>query len=202
MTRQDKQIWRLLGGYILDNRSQVIHFLNRNGYANLTPNASLKQVNDAVANNMEVPGFIEQFVILIYSDGYYNQAGAVAGSGAGAGTAGLVNPVTAIATAISMLITSISGAVQQAKMATFQRLQSLRLESRQKEYQDAQLELMEINARKEMSLSLQKAQQELIIERDVKTEREKNLKNFMIFGVFLVGALALTFMIVKMRKNK
>jgi len=60
---------------------------------------------------------------------------------------------------------------------------------------------MELQWKKEMSLKLLTEQQNAIINRDAKLQREKTIKNFAIFGVFLVGALALTYMAVKIKKT-
>lgn len=190
--RNENDIWKLLGGYILDNRKQVIYFLDSGGYAKLPHNATLGQVNGAVADNLDNPRFMTDFVNLIYSDGYYTTEGYYNQTG---------TPVD-IAVAISEVITTVSSAIQEAKMYTFQRLQSLRFEERGKEWDKWSQEQSEIQARKEMSLKLQESQQKLILERQVQSERTKNITNFMIFGIFIVGALGLTFMVVKMNKSK
>lgn len=194
MKNESKQIWLVIGGFILDNKDDVINYLNRRGYANLPMTATLGDVNDAVASNMSNPQFIEDFIPFIYgAEDYYNAEGPPSGGG--------VSPID-IAAAISQVIQTISGAVQAAKLQAFQIAQALRYEKYDRERGEWEKEQQEIMFRKQASLMLQKSQGELLLQRQSRDERNKNLRNLMIFGVFMVGALGLTFFAVRLRKEK
>lgn len=194
MKNESKQIWLIIGGFILDNKGDVINYLNRKGYANLPVTATLGQVNDAVASNMSNPQFIEDFIPFIYgAEEYYNAEGSTSGGGA--------SPID-IAAAISEVIQTISGAIQAAKLQAFQIAQALRYERYDREKGEWEKEQQEIMFRKQASLMLQKSQGELLLQRQARDERNKNLRNLMIFGVFMVGALGLTFFAVRLRKEK
>ena len=215
MNRETNNIWKEVAVFILDNRVRVIDFMNQNGYSNLPINSTLGEVNEAFVDNLNNQKFIDKFSLFMQDDylideGYSYAVDTIAqapgfietATGATAGSATSINPAIAIAKAISIVVTSVANAMIDAKNATFLRLQQLRQDLSNKEFEDWQKEQMELQWKKEMSLKLLTEQQNAIINRDAKFQREKTIKNFAIFGVFLVGALALTYMVVKIKKTK
>lgn len=197
MNRQINDIWKEVAVFILDNRVRVIEFMNQNGYSNLPINSTLGEVNEAFVDNLNNQTFINKFAVFMkedWGDGIYFYTG-------GAESVATGNPAIAIARAVSMVVQTVASAMIQAKNATFLRLQMLRQDLAKKEFEDWQKEQMELQWKKEMSLKLLTEQQNAIINRDAKLQREKTIKNFAIFGVFLVGALALTYMVVKIKKT-
>lgn len=214
MNRETNNIWKEVAVFILDNRVRVIEFMNQNGYSNLPINSTLGEVNEAFVDNLNNQKFIDKFSLFMQDDylideGYSYAVDTIAqvpgfaetATGATAGSATSINPAIAIAKAISMIVTSVATAMIDAKNATFLRLQQLRQDLSNKEFEDWQKEQLELQWKKEMSLKLLTEQQNAIINRDAKLQREKTIKNFAIFGVFLVGALAVTYMVVKIKKT-
>lgn len=197
MNRQINDIWKEVAVFILDNRVRVIDFMNQNGYSNLPINSTLGEVNEAFLDNLNNQTFINKFSVFMNEDSgdgiYFYTGGESVATG---------NPAVAIAKAISMVVQTVASSMIQAKNATFLRLQQLRQDLSAKEFEDWQKEQLELQWKKEMSLKLLTEQQNAIINRDAKFQREKTIKNFAIFGVFLVGALALTYMVVKIKKTK
>ena len=73
MKTTDKHIYLLIGGFILDNKRTMIRFLNQGGYAQLKPNASIQDINDAVAYHITDNDFVTKLITLIaksQGDGY------------------------------------------------------------------------------------------------------------------------------------
>jgi len=56
-------IFRGIGEFILDYKSLVIEFLNKNNYANLSMDAPVDEVNKAVANNMLNEDFVTELLL-------------------------------------------------------------------------------------------------------------------------------------------
>jgi len=176
------EIWYSLAGFIMDNKSIVIRFINDNGYGRLSENSSLDQVNLVVADNlMKSPAFTEQLVLLqrnVEEGDYYN---AVA---------------ITIATVVSQIGQAIANIAISAKNAVFAREQAARQEQYGYETEEFYKELADLNARKEIAIELGKAQTDILLKRDVSEEKEKRTNTLMIFGVFAIGAIALA-MILK-----
>ena len=177
---------KAIGVFILDNKRATIDFLNRYGYANLSPNAGLKVVNDAVAYNMFNEQFWMDFISFIeeYREGekYYNVAW------------------VAITQIVSSIAKAVNNMVIQAKMALFSRNMGFRQEERNKETEEFYKELAELNAMKEMSINMNMAQQQVILAREQQEEKGKTMRYIAMFGIFVVGALAIAYITKKNKK--
>jgi len=165
--------------FVLDNRQATIEFLNKSGYSNLSNSSDREIVNEAIADNMFNEQFWIDFVSFMeYSkeeEIYYN-IGWVA--------------VTQI---VSSIATSINSMVIAAKQALFQRNMMFRQDERNKETEKWYKELAELNAKKEMAISMNMAQQEVLLRRDKQEEQGKTIRYVTIFGVFVAGALAIAY---------
>ena len=74
---------------------------------------------------------------------------------------------------------------------------ALRNEQYQKEDSRFYRELAELNAKKEIAIELGKAQTDLILRRDMEEEKAKTMNNLLIFGVAIVGALTIAYILKK-----
>ena len=165
--------------FVLDHKQDTIAFLNNSGYAYLSPNSGRKVVNDAVAENMFNEQFWVDFVSFMEDtkegEKYYNVAW------------------VAITQIVSSITTSIHSMVLAAKQALFQRNMAWRQDERNKETEQFYKELAELNAKKEMSISMNMAQQEVLLRREKQEEQGKTIRYITIFGVFVAGAFALAY---------
>ena len=180
-----KQIWYELAGFILDNRVLVVDWINSNYNTNISRNISLDELNDIVAGMMmSSETFTYRLLEFIKekNSGEYR------------------NFVVAVATAVSKIGETIANIVINVKNAAFQRQQAARFEQAQMESDEFYQNLAELRARKEVSIELGKAQSEILLERDLKEDKTNRNTLLITFGVFVVGAIALSF-ILKKKKN-
>ena len=52
-----------------------------------------------------------------------------------------------------------------------------------------------------MSLELSRMQSDIILDRDIQEEKQKSKRNMMMFGMFAVGAIVLTFIAKQLKDN-
>jgi len=165
--------------FVLDNQKATINFLNQSGYANLSRNSGRKVINKAISRNMFNEQFWVDFVSFMEDtkegEKYYN--------------VGWV----AITQIVSAIATSINDMVIAAKQALFQRNMAFRQDERNKETEEFYKELAELNAMKEMSISMNMAQQEVLLRREKQEEQDKTIRYIAIFGVFVAGALTIAY---------
>lgn len=168
-----------LAAFILDHKLLVINWLNENGYAELPNNSPVDEVNKAVAYHMLDEDFIAEFLLFQrdVEEGRYSQL------------------VVAIATAVSAIAQTVSGIVQSAKNAAFGRDMARRQEQYAKEDKRFYRELADLNARKQISIELGKAQTDIILSRDMAEEKAKTTNNLLIFGVAVAGALTIAYIL-------
>ena len=73
-----------------------------------------------------------------------------------------------------------------------------RQEQRDKETEQFYKELAELNAMKQMSINLNVAQQQVLLEREKEEERGKTIRYVVMFGLFVAGAFSIAYI----TKNK
>ena len=172
--------------FILDNKKATIDFLNRYGYAVLSANAGREVVNKAVADNMFNEEFWMEFLSFMEDtregEKYYNAAW------------------VAIVQAVSSVAKAVNKMMIDAKMALFSRNMAWRQDERNKETEQFYQELAELNAKKEMAINMNVAQQQVLLAREQQEEKGKTMRNIAIFGVFVVGALVIAYITKKNRK--
>jgi len=178
MNREIKEI----GVYVLDNRGEVISFLNRNGYSNLPSNAPLSTINDVIADNM----FSEHFWNMFVDDMQRNS--------------GYSNWLVEVVGIVTQIGVSINKMFVDAKMALFQRNMMSRQEVRNRETEQFYKDLAELNAKKQMAIELGVAQQDVLLKRELQREKGKRYDYLIMFGLFVGGALTIGYIIRK--KNK
>lgn len=178
MNREIKEI----GVYVLDNRGEVISFLNRNGYSNLPSNAPLSTINDVIADNM----FSEHFWNMFVDDMQRNS--------------GYSNWLVEVVSIVTQIGVSINKMFVDAKMALFQRNMMSRQEVRNRETEQFYKDLAELNAKKQMAIELGVAQQDVLLKRELEREKGKRIDYLIMFGLFVGGALTIGYIIRK--KNK
>lgn len=163
--------------FILDNKEASIDFLNKYGYANLSRNAGTKVINKAVANNMFNEQFWLEFVEFIQN---YNEKR-------------YANWIVEAVQIVATIAESINKMVIDAKMALFGRNMAWRQEERNKENEQFFRELAELNAKKEMAIQMNVAQQEVLLKREEQEEKGKTIKYVVMFGLFVAGAFAIAY---------
>ena len=173
---------REIGVYVLDNRNEVISFLNRNGYSNLPSNAPLSTINGVIADNM----FSEHFWNMCVDDMQRN-------SGYSNWIAEVVSIVVSVGVGVNQMFID-------AKNAIFQRGLMSRQEQRNKETEQFYRDLAELNAKKQMAIELGVAQQDVLLKRELSREKGKRINYLIMFGLFVGGALTIGYIIRK--KNK
>ena len=159
MNREIKEI----GVYVLDNRGEVISFLNRNGYSNLPSNAPLSTINDVIADNM----FSEHFWNMFVDDMQRNS--------------GYSNWLVEVVSIVTQIGVGINQMFVDAKMALFQRNMMSRQEVRNRETEQFYKDLAELNAKKQMAIELGVAQQDVLLKRELQREKGKRY-NYLIMG--------------------
>tara|TARA_R110000765_G_scaffold41852_3_gene88944 strand:+ start:1785 stop:2351 length:567 start_codon:yes stop_codon:yes gene_type:complete len=178
-------VFKGIAEFILYRKDLVIQFLNKNGYAELSNDAPVDEVNKAVANNMLDENFIAEFLLFQrdVEEGRYSQL------------------IVAIATAVSAVAQAVAGIVISAKNAAFGRDLARKQEQYNKEDSRFYRELAELNAKKEIAIELGKAQTDMILTRDMAEERAKTTNNLLIFGVAVAGALSIAYILKKKNNN-
>ncbi len=181
---RDKDIIKNIAVYVMDNRLKVIRYLNSRGYASLSHNASLKEVNRAISANMFDEEFWNNFITFtMTNDGYSNWVVAA------------VQVVAAIGTAVNSMFI-------QAKQALFSRNMMFRQEERNKENEQFFRELAELNAKKEMAITMNMAQQDVKLKREQQEDNTKTFRYITMFALFVAGALTIAYVMRKKNKNK
>jgi len=181
MEVKDKRVMNEIAVFILDNKKSTIDFLNRNGYANLSSNSGRKVVNIAVANNMFNEVFWMKFVQFMEDSNEYS------------------NWVVAAVQIVASIAKTANKMFIDAKMALFGRNMAWRQEERNKETEEFYKELAELNAKKEMSINMNVAQQQVILAREQQEEKGKTMRYIAMFGIFVAGALVIAYIT---KKNK
>jgi hypothetical protein len=175
-------ILKVVSIFVMDNRIKVVRYLNMTGYAQLNENSSLKDVNSAIADNM----FDEQFWVYFVTFMYENSQDDV-----------YSNWLTAVVEIVATITTSIHSMYLNAKQALFSRNMFYKQDERNKETEEFYKDLAELNAKKELAIKMNIAQQDLRLKREQQEDSGKTTKYLLMFGVFLVGALTLAYVIRK-----
>lgn len=179
-------ILKVVSVFAMDNRVKVIRYLNMTGYAQLNANSSLKDINSAIADNMFDDQFWLNFVTFMYEnsqDDLYS------------------NWVTMVVEIVSVITTSIHSMYLNAKQALFSRNMFYKQDERNKESEKFYQDLAELNAKKELAIQMNIAQQDLKLKREQQEDSGKTTQYLLMFGVFLVGALTLAYVIRKKNKS-
>lgn len=179
---RDTEIIKKIAVYVMKNRLKVIRYLNSRGYASLSHNASVEEVNVAIANNMFSQNFWDNFISYIITDEQYS------------------NWVVAAVQIVASIGTAVNKMFIDAKMALFGRNMAMRQEERMKENEQFYRELAELNAKKEMAITMNMAQQEVKLKREQQQDNNKTMQYVLIFGLFVAGALTIAY--VMRNKNK
>jgi hypothetical protein len=182
MTKKDLIIFRDVAEFILDNREQTIVFLNENGYAHLSRYASVKYVNDAIANNLLNQAFVLDFARFIDADGYSNW----------------YQVVIAIATAITNVVV---GAVDSTKRRLFGEQMAHKQGVYDRETEQWYKDQAELKAKKEASLMLSNLQSDIILKRELMEDKKEQRKTLYTMLMFMGGAVALAVLAIKLRKK-
>ena len=179
-------ILKVVSVFAMDNRVKVIRYLNMTGYAQLNANSSLKDINSAIADNMFDDQFWLNFVTFMYEnsqDDLYS------------------NWVTMVVEIVATITTSIHSMYLNAKQALFSRNMFYKQDERNKESEKFYQDLAELNAKKELAIQMNIAQQDLKLKRDQQEDSGKTTQYLLMFGVFLVGSLTLAYVIRKKNKS-
>ena len=179
-------ILKVVSVFAMDNRVKVIRYLNMTGYAQLNANSSLKDINSAIADNMFDDQFWLNFVTFMYEnsqDDLYS------------------NWVTMVVEIVATITTSIHSMYLNAKQALFSRNMFYKQDERNKETEKFYKDLAELNAKKELAIQMNIAQQDLKLKREQQEDSGKTTQYLLMFGVFLVGALTLAYVIRKKNKS-
>ena len=179
-------ILKVVSVFAMDNRVKVIRYLNMTGYAQLNANSSLKDINSAIADNMFDDQFWLNFVTFMYEnsqDDLYS------------------NWVTMVVEIVSVITTSIHSMYLNAKQALFSRNMFYKQDERNKETEKFYQDLAELNAKKELAIQMNIAQQDLKLKREQQEDSGKTTQYLLMFGVFLVGSLTLAYVIRKKNKS-
>ena len=179
-------ILKVVSVFAMDNRVKVIRYLNMTGYAQLNANSSLKDINSAIADNMFDDQFWLNFVTFMYEnsqDDLYS------------------NWITMVVEIVGVITTSIHSMYLNAKQALFSRNMFYKQDERNKESEKFYQDLAELNAKKELAIQMNIAQQDLKLKREQQEDSGKTTQYLLMFGVFLVGALTLAYVIRKKNKS-
>ena len=179
-------ILKVVSVFAMDNRVKVIRYLNMTGYAQLNANSSLKDINSAIADNMFDDQFLLNFVTFMYEnsqDDLYS------------------NWVTMVVEIVATITTSIHSMYLNAKQALFSRNMFYKQDERNKESEKFYQDLAELNAKKELAIQMNIAQQDLKLKREQQEDSGKTTQYLLMFGVFLVGSLTLAYVIRKKNKS-
>tara|TARA_R110000782_G_scaffold115054_1_gene205167 strand:- start:1188 stop:1763 length:576 start_codon:yes stop_codon:yes gene_type:complete len=179
-------ILKVVSVFAMDNRVKVIRYLNMTGYAQLNANSSLKDINSAIADNMFDDQFWLNFVTFMYEnsqDDLYS------------------NWITMVVEIVGVITTSIHSMYLNAKQALFSRNMFYKQDERNKETEKFYKDLAELNAKKELAIQMNIAQQDLKLKREQQEDSGKTTQYLLMFGVFLVGALTLAYVIRKKNKS-
>ena len=179
-------ILKVVSVFAMDNRVKVIRYLNMTGYAQLNANSSLKDINSAIADNMFDDQFWLNFVTFMYEnsqDDLYS------------------NWVTMVVEIVATITTSIHSMYLNAKQALFSRNMFYKQDERNKESEKFYQDLAELNAKKELAIQMNIAQQDLKLKREQQEDSGKTTQYLLMFGVFLVGSLTLAYVIRKKNKS-
>lgn len=215
MKTTDKHIYLLIGGFILDNKRTMIRFLNQGGYAQLKPNASIQDINDAVAYHITDNDFVTKLITLIaksQGDGYSYMIEIDAidvGSGGGGGggvvdapaDAGGGTPWGMIASVVMSIAEGVNNMVIAARMALFQRNQARRQELEDRRLTEWNKAQAELNAKKQFSINISTAQSSLLQQKSLGEDVNKRNRNLAIFGVFAVASIIIIIASAKLNKK-
>jgi|TARA_R110000824_G_scaffold144586_4_gene312568 hypothetical protein len=179
-----RQILYGLAEFILDNKTNVIIYLNNNGYAAIPLSTPVDEVNKIIALNMLNEDFVHDFLLFqrATEEGKYSEF------------------IIAVATAVAMIGTAISNGINAAKTRIFNEGILRRNEQYQKEWGLWEQEQAELRAAKEIAIELGRAQTDIILTRDMAEEKVTTNNNLLLFGVCIVGAIALAYILKKEKK--
>tara|TARA_R110002074_G_scaffold371011_1_gene546017 strand:+ start:2378 stop:2923 length:546 start_codon:yes stop_codon:yes gene_type:complete len=179
----EREILYEISYFIMNNPGKLIRFLNNEGYR-VPMNATTQQLNDIVADGLFNRKFTEDLIKFVADNAEY-----------------LNVAYTAIATAAAAVGQVIGELIISAKMAVFGKQQTYKAEVYSKELSEWQKDQAEIAAKKQMSLELSRMQSDIILDRDIQEEKQKSKRNMMMFGMFAVGAIVLTFIAKQLKDN-
>ena len=179
-----QEIFYGIAEFILDNKESVIVYLNKNNLCALPLTTPVDEVNKVVALNLLNEDFVYNFLNFqkYVEEGKYS------------------NWIIATATAVSMVGSFISDAINSAKTRIFNEGIARRQEQYNKEWGEWEKEQAELRAAKEISIELGRAQTDIILQRDMAEERATTTNNLLVFGVFVVGAVGLAYILKKNKK--
>lgn len=183
--KQKENILKAVSIFVMDNRVKVIRYLNMTGYAQLNANSSLKDVNSAIADNMFDEQFWAYFTTFMLENSQDDKYS---------------NWITLVVEIVATITTAVHGMYINARQALFGRNMMFRQDERNKETDKFYKDLAELNAKKELAIKMNIAQQELKLKREQQEDSNKTSQYLLMFGVFLVGSLTLAYVIRK--KNK
>ena len=111
------------------------------------------------------------------------------------------NWVTMVVEIVATITTSIHSMYLNAKQALFSRNMFYKQDERNKESEKFYQDLAELNAKKELAIQMNIAQQDLKLKREQQEDSGKTTQYLLMFGVFLVGSLTLAYVIRKKNKS-
>ncbi len=173
----------ILARFIVEDKTAVIKVLNEGEYANLPLDASILEVNEAVADNIFNENFVKRLSEVIFGVGYKNQASQAAEAGEG------LNPVAWVAKILE-IGSDIYAVTKQEEIQGDLLEANYQLESQRIE-QEA--EIARAKAKQDFAFELLKVQQE-----EAKDNSMQNL--LLLLGV--VGFLAIAYNAIRRRDNK
>lgn len=163
---------KILADFIVEDKAAVIQYLNENGYAQLPFDANIMKVNDAVADNILDPKFVEGLskVIFEYRGVITPEAQLIAEGTQGGGG----NP----ATWITKIAEIGSDLVSQAKQEDIDRRALGAQYALEQQRIEAETEIAQRRARQDFAFELKKAQQQGL--------QKNNVRNL----ILLLGVMA------------
>ena len=180
----DKAV-KILARFIVEDKTAVIKLLNDGNYASLPVDASIMEVNEAVANNIFDEKFVKKLADVIFDIGYANQSGIESAASAGEG----LNPVAWASKILE--IGSDIWAVNKQEATNQHILEGQYLLETQRIERES--EIAQTQAKQDFAFQLLEAQR-----RDAQDNSMSNI--VLLLGV--VGFLAISYYAIRRRDNQ
>ncbi len=171
-----KAVLRLLAKATVNRRGEFISWMNKSGYAQLSQNATLNSLNEAIANNIEDPRFQKELAVLLAGgDPEYLHIEPLTVIGIIAGIVAIVG-----GTAKAVQVTKSGRLARQLGLSQFRGTRA------EYEYLKKQAE---IERRREFITKLASEQQKILAEEEIELLKTEKSKRLTVIGLIMLGAI-------------
>ena len=183
-----KGVLKLLAKATVDRRGEFISWMNDRGWSNLSPNTTLNQLNEAIADNIQTKRFQEELAVLLAGgDPEYLHIEPLT-------VIGIIAGIVAIAggTAKAIQVTKSGRLARQLGLSQFRGTRA------EYEYLKKQAE---IERRREFITKLASEQQKILAEAEIELLKTEKNKRLTVIGLIMLGAIGVPLLYYYTIKN-